>query len=205
MRNKISQKVRLYWNFRDKLAILDGVAMKNRKNIILIKLQKMDSIRRAPCQPYGHKTRLLVRGSVYLINMKSDIKKAIKVCATCLGFLQSQPKYQMISHEAPVKWWEVVGMNTLQFKDEHFLWIPFYFTMFPITKQVDSLPAECFLAYYKSVFAKYGIMRKIMSDVGTHFVPDKFKNVCSKLNIGQLVSSSHHHQSNEQVEACLIF
>ena len=44
-----------------------------------------------------------------------------------------------------------------------------------------------------------------MSDSGSNFVWDKFKTFCKILNIEQAFSSSYHHQSNWQVEACIKF
>ena len=44
-----------------------------------------------------------------------------------------------------------------------------------------------------------------MSDVGTNFISEKFKNFCSRLNIKEAVSSAYHHQSNRQVKACITF
>ena len=44
-----------------------------------------------------------------------------------------------------------------------------------------------------------------MSYAGSNFVSEKFRSFCSSLNIEQAVSSSYHHQSNRQVEACIKF
>ena len=44
-----------------------------------------------------------------------------------------------------------------------------------------------------------------MSDSGSHFVSNKFRTFCKSLNIEQAFSSSDHHQSNGQVEACIKF
>ena len=44
-----------------------------------------------------------------------------------------------------------------------------------------------------------------MSDVGCNFISEEFKNFCNNLNKEQAVSSSYHHQSNGQVEACIKF
>ena len=44
-----------------------------------------------------------------------------------------------------------------------------------------------------------------MSDAGGNFISDKFKQFCKRMKIEQATSSSCHHQSNRQVEACLKF
>ena len=44
-----------------------------------------------------------------------------------------------------------------------------------------------------------------MSDAGTNFVSERFRQFCKSINIEQAVSSAYHHQSNGQVEACIKF
>ena len=44
---------------------------------------------------------------------------------------------------------------------------------------------------------------KIVSDAGTNFMSEKFKEFHSKMNIQQSITSSYHHQSNGVVEACI--
>ena len=44
-----------------------------------------------------------------------------------------------------------------------------------------------------------------MSGMGSNFISDKFKTFCKSLNIEQAFSSSYHHHSNGQVEACVKF
>ena len=68
---------------------------------------------------------------------------------------------------------------------------------------MDGFSAESLIAAVKIVFVEYGIPHRIMSDAGSNFISEKFKKFCSSLNIKQAVSSSYHHQSNRQVEACI--
>ena len=44
-----------------------------------------------------------------------------------------------------------------------------------------------------------------MSDAGTNFVSERFRQFCKSINIEQAVSSVYHHQSNGQVKACIKF
>ena len=38
------------------------------------------------------------------------------------------------------------------------------------------------------IFAEYGIPQRIMSDTGSNFISEKFKNFCNSLSIEQVVS-----------------
>ena len=44
-----------------------------------------------------------------------------------------------------------------------------------------------------------------MSDAGTSFVSDKFRQFCKTINVEQAVSPVYQNQSNGQVEACIKF
>ena len=70
---------------------------------------------------------------------------------------------------------------------------------------MDGLSADSLITAMKVIFVEYGIPQRIMSDVGSNFISEKFKNFFNSLNIEQVVSSSYHHQSNRQVEACIKF
>ena len=44
---------------------------------------------------------------------------------------------------------------------------------------------------------------KIVSDADTNFTLEIIKVFCRKMNIQQSITSSYHHRSNGQVEACM--
>ena len=44
-----------------------------------------------------------------------------------------------------------------------------------------------------------------MSDTGRNFISDRFQQFCKTINVEPEVSSAYHHQSNEQVKACIKF
>ena len=44
-----------------------------------------------------------------------------------------------------------------------------------------------------------------MSDTGTNFVSDRFRQFCKAINMEQAVSLAYHHQNNGQVKACIKF
>ena len=50
---------------------------------------------------------------------------------------------------------------------------------------------------------EYVLPKQIMSDTGSNSVSEKFREFYTYLNTEQTVSSSYHHQSNGQVEACI--
>ena len=75
----------------------------------------------------------------------------------------------------------------------------------PVIKKMEDLSADIPILVCKFIFSEYGLPKKITSDAGGNFISDKFKTFYKNLSIEQAVSSSYHHQSNEEVEAHKIY
>ena len=72
-------------------------------------------------------------------------------------------------------------------------------------KKADNLSAGGLAGAAMIVLKEFGLPKKIVSDAGTNFVLDQFQQFCRQLNIEHVITSSFHHQSNSQVEACIKF
>ncbi|XP_047268093.1 uncharacterized protein LOC124898499 [Capsicum annuum] len=52
----------------------------------------------------------------------------------------------------------------------------------------------------KSIFSRFGTLRAIISDGGTHFINNRFKNLLAKYGVRHKVSTPYHPQKSGQVE-----
>ena len=102
MKDELHNDLRLYWSYRDDLAVIDGVVIKGRWILIptSLKQQVLDQLH---TNHMGiEKTKLLAHESVYWADINTDIEKHIKNCTTCLEFQQIQPKEKIIHHDIQV-------------------------------------------------------------------------------------------------------
>ncbi|GJZ91762.1 reverse transcriptase domain-containing protein [Tanacetum coccineum] len=70
-------------------------------------------------------------------------------------------------------------------------------------QQVKALPtndARVVVKFLKSLFARFGTPRAIISDRGTHFCNDKFAKVMSKYGVTHRLANTYHPQMSGQVE-----
>ena len=151
------------------------------------------------------KSKLLACDSVFWSSINTVTKAYVKHCATCLEFQQTQPKEKITHHDIPLRLWEVVSADVFHLKNKHYLCIVDYNSKFPVIKRLEGRSADNLINVVKIIFTKYGIPRNIMSDVGTNFIADRFWQFCKLIYIEQAISSEYHHQSNEQVKACIKF
>ena len=204
-KDELQTDIRPYWPYRDELAVIDGVLLKGRCIIIPNSL-KQQVLTQLHLNHMGiEKTKLLAHESVFWHNINAYIEAYIKLCATCLEFQQTQPKEKIMHHDISLRPWEVIGVNIFHFKNKHYLCIVDCNSKLSVIKRLEGLSADNLINVVKSILAKYGIPCKLMSDVGTNFVSDKFLQFYKSVNIEQVTSSAYQHQSNGQVEACIKF
>ena len=129
----------------------------------------------------------------------------VKQYTAYLAYQQTQPQEKALHYEIPCRPWEVVGADVFMTNCKTLLCIVDYHSKFPIVKKVNSLSADDVVHTTKLIFAECGFLRKTVSDVGTTFTSETFKDFCRKMNIQQIITSSYHYDSNGQVEVCIIF
>ncbi|GJT36390.1 reverse transcriptase domain-containing protein [Tanacetum coccineum] len=67
-------------------------------------------------------------------------------------------------------------------------------------KALPTNNARVVVKFLKSLFARFGTPRAIISDHGTHFCKDKFAKVMSKYRVTHRLATAYHPQTNRQVE-----
>ena len=142
---------------------------------------------------------------MYWVNINNNIENYVKSSSTCLEFQQTQLKEKTIHHDMPVRPWDVMGANVFQLNNKNYICIVDYHSKFPVVKKngMDGLSADSLIAAVKVIFVEYGIPHRIMSDAGSNFISEKFKNFCKSLNIKQAVSSSYIPPSKHQTSRSL--
>ena len=83
----------------------------------------------------------------------------------------------------------MVGTDVFMIKGKNLLCSVDYHSKFPIIKKVKSLSAGNLVEATKLIFVEYGLLKKIVSDVGTNCTAETFNDFCSKMNIMQTITS----------------
>ena len=64
--------------------------------------------------------------------------------------------------------------------NKNYLCIVDYDSKFPIVKKVEDMSAASLILACKVIFSEFGLLKKMMSDVGSNFISDTFKQFCKK-------------------------
>ncbi|GJX71463.1 reverse transcriptase domain-containing protein [Tanacetum coccineum] len=75
-----------------------------------------------------------------------------------------------------------------------------YLSKWVEAKALPSNDARVVVKFLKSLFARFGTPRAIISDRGTHFCNDKFAKVMSKYGVTHRLATAYHPQTSGQVE-----
>lgn len=142
-------------------------------------------------------------------NMKADIETYINKCASCQLNKLRVPKTKMaleVTSTAvrPMQkvFLDVLGPLTLTengnriiltFQDD----LTKYAETIALPNQEAKTIAEAFVT---RIICRFGIPEVLLTDQGTNFLSEIFKNVCKLLKIKKLQCTAYHPQSNGQVE-----
>lgn len=139
---------------------------------------------------------------------EQEVEDYVKKCKECQKN-KSQGKFRapMEITDTPIEAWDkcaidIVGPLPITNLDNKYI-LTFqdnfskYLIAIPIPTQDAQTVAEKLVT---EVICKYGVPNSILSDQGTNFISETFKNVCKLLKIKKIQTTSYHPQSNGSLE-----
>lgn len=199
-RKQCPQDLWEYWTFRCEIVLEDGLILKGNRLIIpkSLRQQVLEAIHS------GHqgetKCILLARESIFWPGITNDIKNIVKNCDHCIKHQSAQPKLPIMQPELPTRPWEKLGSDIFEFKGRKYLMIIDYYSRFPVIRLLSDISAATVCNNFTSVFAEYGLPSEIVTDFGSQYTSDKFRNICHQNGIILHFSSPYHHQTNGVAE-----
>ena len=191
-----------FWHLRDELHYADGILFANERIVIPAKLQSyMLSLLHE--SHFGiEKTKSRARPVMYWPGMSKDIENTIQNCAICCRFQRSNTKEPMISHDIPEDPFEKVATDIFTFDGADYLVVVDYYSKYPEICVLKDKTAKTVIDNLKSVFARHGIPREIVSD-NMPFASHEFKEFAESWGIQTITSSPEYPISNGQAERCV--
>ena len=98
--------------------------------------------------------------------------------------------------ETPLHSWNKLGLDIFQLKGIHYLLMVDYFSQFPVLWRLSTLHSQSIINNLKQIFTEIGVPRSIVTDGGTQFTAQEFKDFTQAWNIEHRVTSPTNAQSN---------
>ena len=175
----------------------DGLVLK--ENRIVIPESMRDQVLEA-IHVGETKCMLRARESVFWLGISNDIRRMVKECEPCNRHLPVQPNFPIQQLDLPTRPWEKLGTGIFEFDKKKYLMIVDYYSRFPVIRLLSDMTANTICNHFRSVLAEYGLPAEIISDFGSQYVSEKFKEMCKQCGITLQFSSPYHHQSNSLAE-----
>ena len=189
-----------YYHYRDEMTMINGVILKGKRVVIPKKMQsEMLKIIHE-----GHlgieKCKRRARDVLYWPNMNKDIEDLAGKCSVCMKHQYAQTKEPLIQHERPAKPWVKVGADLFHFYGKDYLLVIDYFSNYPEVALLPDITSATIITKMKSIFARHGIPRELVSDNGKQFDSMEFQKFTTQYQISHITSSPTYPQSNGQAE-----
>ena len=202
-RSSCSPEILEYWNHRDELTYAEGLILKGQK-VVIPHDQRSDVLRSIHTGHQGiEKCLKRARSSVFWPGMNSDVTKLVSACPICQEHRNSNPKEPLLPSITPDYPWQIVATDlfTLDGKD-HLVVVDYYSRFFEVVELTSTL-SKVVIQKLKSIFARFGIPEKVVSDNGPQYSSAEFENFAKEYNFIHTTSSPHYPQSNGLAEKCV--
>nr|GEX07785.1 reverse transcriptase domain-containing protein [Tanacetum cinerariifolium] len=106
-------------------------------------------------------------------------------------------------HEGPTEGHHGANFTAKKLFDAGFFWLTIYQDAMTWSNEAKALPTNdtrVVVKFLKSLFARFGTPRAIISDRGTHFFNEHFAKVMLKYGVTHRLSTTYHPQTSGQVE-----
>lgn len=201
MKGGLPVEVMPFWDYRDELAVYNGVIYRGEKVCIPADLRQ-ETLKVIHNSHLGVvNCRKRARELLFWPGMSKQIEDIVSKCSACLTYRNKPAKEPMIMHEVPQLPWSKVGTDLFELEGNHYLiMVDYYSNFIEVAPLQRDTRTSVVINQMKQIIARYGIMDTLISDNGPQFTSAEFKDFVMKYNISHITSSPLHQQSNGLAE-----
>lgn len=201
---KVPVDVKPFFLYKNQLTVEDGILMLGYRVVIPTTLQPKILSELHSTHQGIVKMKTVARSYVWWPQMNNQIENVAKSCEMCLPHKSDPPKAKLITWEFPTKPWERIHIDYLgpyQGKfifvlvDAHSKWVEVFTTT--NTKSYTTINM------LRSVFARFGLPKRIVSDNARYFVSHEFKEFLEYNGIEFHDIPPFHPATNGAAESCV--
>ena len=172
-----------YYPYRAELSVVYGLVFKGDSIVVSSNMRK--EIKEKIHQ--GHmgikKCKVRARQVVFWPGINAEISEMVLQCPASIKYQQAQKKQPLKSHDVPAEPWYKVGMDLVSYRNKDYLVIVDYLSNYPEVCPLNNTPSSTIISHVKSIFARHGIPKIVISDMGHNFQVLSLNNTQKSVNL----------------------
>ena len=188
-------EVKPYYPYRQELTTEDGLIYKAH-NILIPPSLRADTLQKLHQSHQGiEKIKRLARESIFWPGMNSQIDELVSNCSTCLHHANANQHEPLHPHEIPSRPWQKVGTDLFDWNGKPHLIVVDYYSRYPEVSELRNTKARTVINKTKSIFSRHGIPESVVSDNGTQYSSEEYKQFTKDYNFIHNTISPRYPQS----------
>lgn len=203
-KRNIPESIKPYFEKRDALSLRSNILLWHDRIVVPASLQQriLNKLHE------GHAgivaTKSLARLTVWWPNIDKCIERLVNACSACQSQQPKEPETPLHLWNLPAKPWDRVhidftgpmdGLQWLVIIDAYSRWLE----VFPMA----SATSANVIKVLRTLIARYGVCKSIVSDNGTPFTSNEFVQFCQNNGIKNITSTPYHSRTNGLVERAI--
>ena len=203
----LSKNCQDYWQYREKLCVVDGVILLDQRMIIPkgLRLSVLQALHSAHQGTSGMTSR--AQGCVFWPGISDDISKTHNQCGICNRIAPSQAHMPPIESNPPLYPFQAIAADYFSLRGVKFLVVVDRFSGWPhlmrATGSDEALGANGLIRCLKFIFATFGIPEEVSSDGGPEFVAAETQAFLGKWGVRHRLASAYNPRSNGRAEVAV--
>ena len=189
-----------YASFKDELCVINGIIFKGSRIVVPVSMRNEMLCRIHEGHLGQDKQKSMARSVLYWPNMNVHIEEMSNKCAVCQMYKPAQCKESYHTDDDITGPWDKVATDCFHFRGHDYLLLVDYYSNYPEIAKLASLSSSNVILHMKSIFARHGIPRVLVSDNATCYSSRSFKMFADEFNFEHRTSSTGYPQSNGKAE-----
>lgn len=194
------KEIQPYFRRRHELSLEDGCLLWGRRVIIPAQLQDRMLLELHECHPGMSRMKALARSFVWWPGLDEDIEDAVRSCPTCIETRHTPPVVPLLLWPWATEPWQRVHIDFAEIKGQQFLLLVDSHSKWLEVFPMNSTTANATITVLRSLFARYGLPRQVVTDNGPQFIAGEFKVFLKGNQIEHTLCPPYHPASNGLAE-----
>ncbi|XP_045541574.1 uncharacterized protein K02A2.6-like [Papilio machaon] len=149
------------------------------------------------------KMKSIARNYVYWPALDKDIELIGNKCEACRSVRDAPPRAVLHPWEFPAAPWQRLHADFAQLHGKYYIILVDAHSKWLEAEEIRSTSAYHTIKFLRSLFARFGVPEKLVTDNGPPFQSAEFREFCDRNMIRHITSSPYRPQGNGAAENCV--